>query len=150
MASDGVTPGRVIRVASPDLLDNFDPDWHSGNRAATIVHFTYDPRTYTIFQVYPPAVAGTKVEVVYSAVPPLLASTGTNISLSDMLASALVDYLCYRALAKDAEFGDNAAKASAHYGLFKEAIMATDKSLLAQNPNLEQAPFNPTSHPASK
>jgi hypothetical protein len=122
MASDGVTPGRTISVAGEAILDAVDPNWQTGTQASTIVHYIYDPATRFLFEVYPPAVAGTKIELTYSAVPPVISSAGTTITLPDMVATALVDYLCYRCLTKDAEFGDISEKAAAHYKLFTDAI----------------------------
>ena len=29
MGADGVTPGRAIRIISKEMLDGFNPDWHS-------------------------------------------------------------------------------------------------------------------------
>jgi hypothetical protein len=122
LAADGVTGGRVIGMTSEALLDALDPDWHTSPSAMVITNFTFDPATRTVYQVYPPAIAGAKVELTYSAIPPAVVDGTDVISLPDETGTALIDYLCYRALSKDAEFGDNSAKAAAHYKLFTDAI----------------------------
>jgi hypothetical protein len=150
LGSDGVTPGRAMTVVSSDMLDTYDPDWHSGAKSATIKHYCYDPRFPKLFQVYPPAVAGAKVQLRYAALPALVAATTDNITLADATVSALVDYLCYRALTKDAEFGDISAKAAAHRALFEGSINALKNQLLEQNPNNEQLPYSPASVATAK
>ena len=122
LAADGVTGGRVIGLTSELLLDSVNPDWQTSTQSTTITNYTFDPATRLIYQVYPPAIAGSKVEATYSAVPPTITASTDTIVLPDEAATALVDYLCYRALSKDAEFGDNSAKAAAHYKLFTDAI----------------------------
>lgn len=150
LAADGVTPGRAVTVISSDLLDTFDPDWHSGARYATIKHYCFDPRFPKLFQVYPPAVSGAKVQLRYAGLPATISSAASNITLADSTVTALVDYLCYRALTKDAEFGDISAKAAAHRSLFEGAITALKNQLLEQNPNNEQMPYSPTSPVTAK
>jgi hypothetical protein len=92
----------------------------------------YDPRDPKVFYVYPPAASsGASVEVVYSAYPSDItepadgavytAVTG-NISLPDIYANLLTDYILYRAYTKDAEYAGNAARAQAHYGSFQAAL----------------------------
>lgn len=150
MASDGVTPGRVIRVVAEEMLDGYNPDWHSATPVATILHYTYDPATPGMFQVYPPAAAGTKVEAIYSALPAIPTSVGDTIALQDSLSVALTNYLCYRALSKDAEFGDNAVKAASYYKLFTDALGYSTKQQAEASPNLVQGPFNPTNLASAK
>lgn len=150
LAADGVTSGRAMTVVSADMLDTYDPDWHSGTKSSTIKHYCFDPRFPKVFQVYPPAVAGSKVQVRYAGLPAIISSLSSNITLADSVVSALVDYLCYRALTKDAEFGDISAKAAAHRSLFEGAIGAMKNQFLEQNPNNEQMPFSPTSVATAK
>lgn len=150
IAADGVTPGRVIRVTTASLLDDVDLDWHSSTPGSTIVHYTYDPATPFVFQTYPPAVAGTNVEMVYSAIPPLITLGADFISVPDSLSNAMVHYLCYRAMSKDIEYGDNATKAAAHYQMFKEALGVGSAEQLQRSPTLAAAPFNPTNPTSAK
>jgi hypothetical protein len=119
---DGVTPGDSITPAAADVLNMLDPGWQYGTPVASVEHFTFDKATRYIYQVYPPAILGTKVELTYSAIPPVVSSTATTIVLPDLLSNALVDYICYRALSKDAEFADVGDKAAAHYKLFTDAV----------------------------
>jgi hypothetical protein len=119
---DGTTPGPTIRVADAALLDMLDPQWQFDTASETVQHFTYDMATRTVFQVYPPVVAGVKVEVIYSYIPVPFATLSDALSVPDILGTALIDYVCYRALTKDAEYGDISSKAAAHYKLFTDAV----------------------------
>lgn len=120
--SDGVTAGRTVSIAAAETLDALNPDWHLGILYGTVVHYTFDPSTRAVFQVYPPAIAGTKVELTYSYVPAAFTALADVIVVPDSLGTSLIDYLCYRALTKDAEFGDVGSKAAAHYKLFTDAV----------------------------
>jgi hypothetical protein len=122
MASDGVTPVRTMTSVAAALLDALDPAWHLMTQASALYHFTFRPDMRSLYQVYPPAVAGTKVELVYSAIPPTIAAGSDNIVLPDNAGPALVSYLCYRAMSKEAEFADSGEMAMAHYKLFTETV----------------------------
>jgi hypothetical protein len=73
------------------------------------------------------------VELVYSSYPTditepadgaLYTAVTGNISVPDIYANTLVDYVLYRAYTKDAEFAGNAQRATAHYGAFSAALTA--------------------------
>lgn len=123
---------RAIRQTDRDLLDRFDADWYAMTGVTEIVHFMHDARDPSVFYVYPPAAAsGASVEAVYSALPtditePADGTTFTsvtgNLSVPDIHANALLEFILFRAYAKDAEYGGNAALAQAHYSAFASAL----------------------------
>ena len=61
--------GCAIRHLERRILDDQRPYWHGETPASKIQHYTFDSRAPTSFLTYPPAVAGTKLEVVFSSVP---------------------------------------------------------------------------------
>jgi len=136
VAADGVTPGAAIRRTDRQLLDDSDPDWHTGTERSTIRHFTYDERTPTVFYVYPPAVLGTKVELLLPILP-----APVDESLVDALLpigreylEAVVNYVCYRCKAKDSEYA-NASEATGYYAAFEAALGTKSGSERAASPN---------------
>lgn len=112
IGSDGVTPGRAIRIVNRDLLDSYEPDWHSGTKQSTIKHFMNDERNPTVFHVYPPAVANTKVEVLYAKFPVTLTQTTDDLGVTDSYMEFLVNYTLFKSYAKDAEYSNNAQLSS--------------------------------------
>lgn len=134
VGADGVTPGRAIRLAERHLFDSADPDWHTRSGSAVIKHYIYDDRTPNVFYVYPPALAGTKVQASITAMPaPVVASTGT-LDLDNQFESALVNYIVFRALAKDSEYA-NGAIAAGYYQAFQAALGGKDAGEQSVSPN---------------
>jgi hypothetical protein len=63
------------------------------------------------------------IEIVYSQVPTLIASSGTPvITVRDIYANALLDYVLYRAFGKDSEYGNQSDRSQIHYKMFSQAI----------------------------
>lgn len=117
----------TVRKVDQKLLDAQVPEWQNGKTSVTIKHYMYDVRDIGIFYVYPPAAVGASIEMLYSAKPTDIAEQSTldavtgNISVNEIHANALFDYVMYRACAKDSEYG-NVARATAHYGAFQNAV----------------------------
>jgi len=124
--------GRMRRITKIDVvqLDAVLPEWRSKAQASEIVHFMHDLREPKVFRVYPPAIAGTKVDVTYSLYPvdvPIpsgqaASSVTGSIDLDDMWESALLNYVLHKAYSKDAEFGGNSQLAAGYLGLFNAAV----------------------------
>ena len=148
-----VTSKRAVRICSREILDAQMPNWHNIAGAAEIVHFMYDPREPKAFWVYPPATNTAKLEINYSATPTDIAEPAAgseytavvgNISVADIYANALLDYMLYRGYLKDADYAGNAARAQAHYAAFATALGIELKAALSAapvsvgNPNFRQ------------
>ena len=134
LANDGVTPGRAIRRTDRQAIDDYDPDWHSATPASTISQFTYDDRAPNVFFVNPPAVAGTKVEILSPAIPAAGSAMKDTIDIGLQYMEAIVNYVAYRAKSKDSEYA-NAAEAAAYYGAFTEALGVKAQSSNVSSPN---------------
>ena len=126
---------RAIRLTDRAVLDAHNPDWYSKTGATEIRHYTFDSREPRVFYVYPPAALGASVEMVYSAYPAnitepsagaLYTAVTGNISVQDIFANALTNYILYRAFSKDAETV-NAAAAQAYYQLY-QSMLGTELS----------------------
>lgn len=122
MGTSGTSPGRAVRYAPMRLLNEQYPDWHTETATTTIEHFLTEPRSPKTFYVYPPATASIQVEIVYSKAPTNVASLGATITLDDIYATSLLDYVLYRAYSKDGEVPGSAARAVAHFQAFEMGL----------------------------
>jgi hypothetical protein len=139
--------GAAVRVVSREILDAQSPGWHTMQPAAAIKHYMYNPLDPKTFYVYPPATttpAAISVDLVYAASPADVAENAP-ILVDDVYATALVNYIMYRAYSKDAEYAANAALATAYYGQFMtllgakvaaEQVTAPAQALGGFNPNI--------------
>ena len=143
-ASGGATGKRAIRIVNVDILNTQEPDWNdptvSGDAAhGTVVkHYIFDEDDPRNFYVYPGVSGNAYVEVVYSASPTDLANTSATISVDDIYANAIIDYVLYRSYMKDAEYAGNAQRAQNHYQLFTASIGQGGQSAMLLDPNNDQ------------
>ena len=121
--------GRAITQVQRRILDETLPNWHETAAGTNkIEHFVYDPADPKNFYVYPKGAAGThSLEIVYSSAPSEIAvtnfATDTQvISLDDVYANCILDYVLYRSYQKDSEFAGNAQRAMMHYQSFANAL----------------------------
>lgn len=144
---------RVIRQCGREMLDALDPDWMGTARATEILHFTYDPRTPRDFYVYPPAQVGLTVEAVCSTLPANIAEpVGVathddvvgDIGVPDILVNALVNYMLYRAYAKDSESPSSAARAQAFYTAFVAGLGTEVSATVTVGPTTRSTPMSST------
>jgi hypothetical protein len=135
--------GRAIRLVARDVLDTQTPTWHdpavTGDAAHTNVVKNYiydeqDPKNYYVF----PGVSGNAyIEIVYSKNPATVALNG-NLSVDDMYANAVMNYVLYMAFMKESESAGNAQRASSHYNLFTQAITGKAQIDTITTPNMER------------
>lgn len=142
MGSDGTTPGRAIRIVTREILDAQNPDWHTMSQVAVTKHYTYSPFDPKHFYVYPPSTAGSKAEVIYSAVPENVAALNAPITLDDIYQNVLVDYVLYRAYSKDTDYAANPGRAGACQSAYTAALTGKTQAEVVVNPNTA-APANP-------
>jgi hypothetical protein len=140
----GTTAGEAIQIISREQLDAVAPGWRAETATAAVESYSYDPRNPLQFYVYPPNLGTGFVELSYSAVPAAVATAGDNITINDLYAYCLVDYMLYRAFSMDAEHAANAARAVAHYQAFLSALGASTQVQAANNQNIEILPLNPS------
>ena len=72
--------------------------------------------------MYPGVAGNAYVEIVFSNSPTDLANTSATISVDDIYANAIMDYVLFRAYQKDSEYAGNAQRAQLHYQLFLQCI----------------------------
>lgn len=131
---DGETPGRVVRRTDRQLLDDIDPGWHTATPRAEIRQYTFDDRAPTVFYCWPPAIAGTKVEVLHAPVPDEVMTAADTIDIGIEYKEAIVNYVCYRCKLKDDEEG-SAGQVATFYQAFNEALGIKGASMVTTSPN---------------
>lgn len=134
MGMDGATAGRAIRRIDRQNLDDDDLYWHKATKKAEISQFTFDDRIPKRFYVYPPAVAGTHIEISYADNPAEVAALTDDLDFSLEYMDAVVNYVCYRAKSKDSEYA-NAGEAAAFYAAFGDALGVQTQTQSATSPN---------------
>ena len=72
-SADGNTSGPALTKRERAMLDELDPEWPTTRAQTNAVHWMFDERDPKAFYIYPPKASG-RLEVVYSAAPPDLAS----------------------------------------------------------------------------
>ena len=127
-ASGGATGGKAIRLVARDILDTQEPNWHDptvtgdATHGTTPKHFMFDENDPLNYYVYPGIAGNAYAEIIYSQRPTDLANTSATIAVPDNYSNALIDYCCFRAFMKDAEFAGNQQRAGAHYQTFSVSV----------------------------
>jgi hypothetical protein len=138
MGTDGLTAGRSVRIASREILDGYDRDWHSSTASAVTQAYLFNSQDNMAFYVYPPSTGTNYLEINYAKTP-------TDIAIDDAIAvpniyeNALLDYILGRAFSKDTEAG-NPASAQLHFQMFSMALAADDAGQTKADANKSLAP----------
>jgi len=141
-ASNG-TGKRAVRVVDREVLDAQTPDWHdptvTGDAAHTAIvkHYIYDEANPRNFYVYPGVAGSSFLEIIFSSNPVAVAQNGT-LSIPDIYANAIMNYVLYMAYMKDAEYAGNAQRASSHYQLFTASVTGKGQLDAVSSPNTDQ------------
>ena len=81
--------------------------------------------------------AGYPTDVAEPADGALYTAVAGNISIPDIYANALLDYILYRAYSKDSEYAGNAQRAQSHYGAFVNTMGVEIKATVAAAPQIK-------------
>jgi hypothetical protein len=134
MGTTGTTAGRAIRIVSREVLDGFNPGWHTEIPKAEVKNYIYDVQDQLAFYVYPPNTGTQYVELNYSAQPTNLTSESQTIPIFDIFQSALVDYIMFRACSKDAEYAPGLQLAQAYLATFTASVQGKTQSEAVNDP----------------
>lgn len=139
-------PGANGLAVTPMLRSQLNaarPRWHGEPKTDAIEHFLFDEDDPRSFFVYPPAMAGAKLEISFSAVPAphgaaqAKADSTEALRLPDTYAPILVDLVLARAFAKDAEGGANQQRATLHSQAAQGALGLKIQGDSTSSPNAE-------------
>jgi hypothetical protein len=143
MGTDGTRPGRAVRITSQQLLDSYNPNWHSSTPSVVPQSYVFDQQDQTIFYVYPPNTGNGYVQLNYSPEPVDLTLESQPIVVRDIFQTALLDYILYRACSKDAEYAPGLQLAAGYLQTFNMAMGIKQDSELKNSPNQSLQPRNP-------
>lgn len=121
-----VSTGNAIRKTNRTTLDDQIPNWH--NAAGTrVTNWVFDERDPKTIYVYPQPESAVDVQIVYSVAPAAVAISDfvndtTTISVDDCYFNAIKEYMLYQAYSKDADYAENAQRASNHYSIFERTL----------------------------
>jgi len=140
MGTDGVTPGRAIRLVDRGAKDEFDPYWHQATPAAEVKEYIYDERTPNKFYVWPPRFNSSihAIEISQSITPSGVASVSDPITLDDNYAPALIEWIAYRFFSRDAEEVTSLQRAVTHFQQFFSILGQKLQVDLAISPKVRQ------------
>lgn len=122
---------KALRKVDAAMMDALNVAWQNSTPAEDIIHFCYDLRFPRDYYVYPPALATSRLDLVYSVattdiVEPASGLTYTsvagNISVSDHWTNALYNYVMAMAWGIDAEFGGNAQLSDVYLSRFNDEV----------------------------
>lgn len=142
--------GRAITVTSMAMLDAADPNWHDRRSTpykAEVRQYTFDEQNPLEFYTYPGQLGGNLVEAIVSAQPaPVVASGDVNligsytgsVGLAEPYSVPLLDYVMFRAMAKD-DIAGNSGRSLGHYQMFAAAVGLKIKIEGASSPNAKRA-----------
>ena len=126
MGVDGKTPGAAIRQIDRKTMDRFYPSWTSDVPSGSVVHVMYDAvDNNSAFYVWPPQPNYPQyIEIIYAQIPQQITNCaiGEKITIMPYYRNALLDYVLYRAFAKDSDSANQAQRSQAHYQMFMQAI----------------------------
>ena len=124
LGSDGLTVGDVVFPVDLANLSGFIPGWEAGTPASSVSGFHYDANLPREFIVYPPAVAGIYVEAAMRIAPPVIvyddadAWQTAGLSINPKYEEALLEFVLFRAYAKDSEDAQNLNRSNLHQQAF--------------------------------
>lgn len=144
MGTTGTTPGRAVRIISRELLDAFNPDWHTTTASAVTKNYIYDLQDQTAYYVYPPSTGTNYLEINYSLQPTDLTSETQAIPMFDVYQGPLLDYIMFRACTKDAEYAAGVALGQMYLTTFSASTSVKGQSETTGSPELGLLPRNPT------
>lgn len=133
---------RSVRLVSREILDAHTPDWHDPNVAGdashtnVVKHYVYDESNPRNFYVYPGVSGNAYLEIVYSGNPATVTASD-NLSVPDIFANAVMNYVLYMAYMKDAEYAESQTRASSHFQLFTTAVTGKAQVDAVTNPNID-------------
>lgn len=139
MGADGETPGNVVTLIGRGVLDAQRRGWHAETPAPEADHYVFDLRAPKTFYVYPPAPSTPQqVEAILSIAPDEVTAASQAISLDDIYANVIMDYILYRSYGKDADFAKNLERALVHYQAVAAALGLKSAAGMMYSPRAAQ------------
>lgn len=129
-----VANGSPVKPTDRETLDTEIPGWHDQRilpRSATARYVADDMDDPSVFYVCPGNDGTGEIVATLSAIPARIptpaspdniASYSASVPIGDIYENCLVDYVLYRAFAKDINVQGAAGRAQAHFALFQQSL----------------------------
>jgi hypothetical protein len=143
MGVTGTTPGRVPRIISQQVLNDFNPNWHSSTPSTVPLNYLFDQQDQTAFYVYPPNNGKGYVQLNYSPVPVDLSSENSNIAVNDIFKTSITDYVLYRACSKFTDYSPGVTLAAGYLQTFMATMGAKSDEEVKNSPNQQMNGLDP-------
>ena len=130
---------RAVTKVDRALLDAQVPGWRGLTGSTEILHWMYDPRDPKTIETFPPAAVGAALDSEYARRPTdiadvpagsLYTAVAGNISIGDLFANALQDYILFRCHSENTQHAQP-ARAQAHYAAYANALGVELKATIA-------------------
>ena len=128
------TNGMAVRRVDRGILDSENPNWHNDSSSSTVEHYVFDEDAPRHFWVYPPNSGGGTVECIISKAPEDVPGLGNSITLNDIYANVILDFILYRAYSKDTDYAGNSQRAATHYQAFNNSLGVRVQTETASSP----------------
>ena len=141
MGTDGLTPGRTVRLGDKTALDAFVPGWHSETGQAAVKEFMFDEARPREFWVYPRTHATTPMylEVIKQVMPATITAVGNTLPVDETYAPVLIDWMLWRSFSRDSENTPNAQRAGSHRASFYQQLGIKMPADVSVNPKVREA-----------
>lgn len=114
------TTGAGVMPLDMAKVRRMNPAFTAATGSATVKGVGFDPALPRTFYVFPPALVGASLSLVYAQTPPALALTTDALPLPDALAPALVEYALFRA--HSTVYGGESDRAARHLETWKGLV----------------------------
>jgi len=108
---------RAITPIKRELLSRIRPSWRAEDPSDEILHYDYTETEPTVFDTYPPAMAGTQIRISYAKPPVKLVSgdyaAETPLTAEADMGESLIHWVVHRAFAKQSDTSPDAGQRSA-------------------------------------
>lgn len=126
--------GRVITLVSRNELSSVDVNWPASPARGAQRHYMFDPDTPKVFEVWPPAIAGSKARISYAVIPAKVTALTDDLTLDGIYLPSLTDWVCYRAYETDSDDPSDVSRAANHLAAFMQALTGKSQSDVAYEP----------------
>jgi len=126
---DGIYNTAIRQVARIDL-DTQVPNWHNHKPNTIVQHYMYDSQAPDYFYVYPPQpdpevmynLSQGSVEALLATYPPTITDVEDEIDIHEIYVPLLVDYVVFRAYAKDSESSASNELKTQYWAQFSQGL----------------------------
>lgn len=128
MGTDGLTPGRVVRVTNLDVLTQIYPDWFTATQQAEVEDWAPILDYPEQFYVVPPNDGTQYIEILVATTPTLSvfdaggAWESDIFPLRDHFINACIWGICYMAYDDDTDIPGNTPRSQLYYQRFVGAL----------------------------